>query len=99
VAIYRAVGEDGDRRWLTRARHAAGDLGHGRFAVGRPERAAGAGRARANVPTACTGADAPFTVDGQPARACFPLATEFEVFGVLELHTRTLRWAPSSCAW
>ena len=87
VAIYRAVGEGDDRRWMTRARHAAGeasatadsmwaDLTELPTLDDHPERAD------------CLHRQAPFTVDGTPARAYFPLANEFEVFGVLELHTR-----------
>ena len=87
VAIYRAVGEGAERRWITRARHAAGEASSTADSIWsdlsalplldeHPERAD------------CLHRQAPFTLHGTPARAFFPLANEFEVFGVLELHTR-----------
>jgi diguanylate cyclase (GGDEF)-like protein len=88
VAIYRAVGEPGQQRWLTRARLGPGDS------------AATADPLWADPATLPLLAEHPeryvcwqrqevFEAEGLPARTCFPLATDIEVVGVLELQTQT----------
>ncbi len=86
AAIYRVVGEAGDRRWMTRARLADGDVTAQTDSLyadlaGLPTVEDHGDRA------ACLQRQEAFTVDGTPARAYFPLANEFEATGVLELHT------------
>jgi diguanylate cyclase (GGDEF)-like protein len=86
AAIYRVVGEGTDRRWMTRARLEHGDVSAQTDSLwaelaGLPALEAHADR------SACLQRQEAFTVDGQPARAYFPLANEFEAVGVLELHT------------
>ena len=86
VAIYRCVGEAGHQRWLTRARLAPGDS----TATADPLWAD-----PASLPLlsdhpdrqACLQRHEAFTVDGPPAMAYFPLATDLEPVGVLELQT------------
>ncbi len=91
AAIYRVVGEGDDRRWMTRARLADGDVSAQTDSLwadlaGLPTLQDHADRA------ICLQRQEAFTVDGAPARAYFPLANEFEATGVLELHTdRPLR--------
>jgi diguanylate cyclase (GGDEF)-like protein len=93
VAIYRCVGEPGQQHWLTRARLAPGDT----TATADPVWCE-----LASLPTlashpdrqACLLRQEPFTVPadttGGSAMAYFPLASEREVFGVLELATAQL---------
>ncbi|MEY3252219.1 MAG: hypothetical protein RL227_1192 [Pseudomonadota bacterium] len=89
AAIYRVVGEGTDLRWMTRALLADGDV------------SAQSDSLWADLSTypmiddhadraVCLHRQEAFTVDGKPARAYFPLANEFEVIGVLELHTDAL---------
>ena len=86
VAIYRAVGEEGSQRWLTRARLMPGD------------QTATADPLWADPLTLPLLADCPsrhdclvrqeaFTLAGPPALAFFPLTTDRDPIGVLELHT------------
>ena len=89
AAIYRVVGEGDDRRWMTRARLTDGDVSAQSDSLWAdlstyPTIDADADRAL------CLHRQEAFTVDGKPARAYFPLANEFEVIGVLELHTDLL---------
>ena len=86
AAIYRVVGEAPDRRWMTRARLAHGDVSaqtDSLFAdlAELPLLDSHAER------VACLQRQEAFTVEGTPPRAFFPLANEFETTGVLELHT------------
>jgi diguanylate cyclase (GGDEF)-like protein len=86
AAIYRVVGEGADRRWMTRARLADGDVSAQSDSMWAdlstyPMIDVDADRAL------CLHRQEAFTVDGKPARAYFPLANEFEAIGVLELHT------------
>lgn len=86
VAIYRCVGEAGEQRWLTRARLAPGDM----TATADPLWAD-----PSTLPTldghpdrlACLERQEAFTVDDVPAMAYFPLSTDREPVGVLELQT------------
>ncbi len=88
VAIYRSVGEAGQERWMTRARLAANDLAAAtdpawvdferlpRHAE-HPERTqAFLGQTIVHVP-------------GAPCRTFFPLASDREQFGVIEIETDT----------
>lgn len=90
VAIHRCVGEDADHRWLTRAR-----LGHADVAASAdplyselddlPALDAFPARLQAlqlQAPVAAALAE-----PGQPHLTVFPLTTDREVVGVLELHT------------
>ncbi len=86
VAIYRVVGEGEDQRWLTRARLGQGDT----TATADP-----LWSELESLPTleshadrlACLRREESFTVPGQPTMAYFPLATEVQAVGVLELAT------------
>jgi diguanylate cyclase (GGDEF)-like protein len=86
LAIFRCVGEEGEQRWLTRARLAPGD----RTATADPLWAD-----PATLPLltdqadrhACLQRQEAFTVEGSPAMAYFPLTTDREPVGVLELQT------------
>jgi diguanylate cyclase (GGDEF)-like protein len=86
VAIYRCVGEAGGQHWLTRARLGPGeatasadplwaDLKSLPTLEAHPER------------HACLRRDETVALAGPPALTCFPLATDHETVGVLELHT------------
>jgi diguanylate cyclase (GGDEF)-like protein len=86
AAIYRSVGEEGDGRWLTRARLAPGDV----TATADPLWADPETLPRLEDHAdrlACLQRQEAFTVDSTPAMAYFPLATEREPVGVLELQT------------
>jgi diguanylate cyclase (GGDEF)-like protein len=89
AAIYRVVGEADERRWMTRARLADGDVTAQTDSLwadlaALPSLDDHADRA------SCLERQEAFTVDGSPARAYFPLSNEFEAIGVLELHTDAL---------
>lgn len=86
VAIHRCVGEDTNRRWLTRARLAAGDLVASADSLWTelhdlprledfPERLQALQQ------------QGPVALDGQPHVTIFPLTTDRDVVGVLELRT------------
>jgi diguanylate cyclase (GGDEF)-like protein len=86
VAVYRSVGEAGDERWLTRARMGAGDpmimadpLWTSLSALPRLDEAPARRdcRARGEV----------ITLGEQPQTTLFPITTEREVVGVLEMQT------------
>jgi diguanylate cyclase (GGDEF)-like protein len=93
VAIYRCVGEAGRQHWLTRARLGPGDV----TATADPLWAD-----LASLPTLASHPDrltclqrqdtfsVPAQSDGTPAMAYFPLASEHEVFAVLEVSTPQL---------
>jgi diguanylate cyclase (GGDEF)-like protein len=86
VAIYRCVGEEGETRWLTRARLMQGDL----TATADPLWADPSSLPLlAEHPDrhACLLRQEAFTVDATPTMAYFPLATDREPVGVLELQT------------
>jgi len=87
VAIYRRVGDAGDEHWLTRARLLPGDT------------TATADPLWVDLDTLPALADDPMRVacllseevrsaPGLPTRTCFPLATELQAVGVLEMTTR-----------
>jgi len=86
VAIYRCVGDNHDRRWLTRAHLTAEDT------------TATADPLWADLSTlpllathparhACLLTQEQAVVDGEPVLSLFPLATDREVVGVLEIET------------
>ena len=86
VAIYRVVGEPGQERWLTRARLALGDVAPGADPIwaelhSLPPLLAHPARAR------CLSQGQPVCEDGAPALSCFPLETDQQTVGVLELQT------------
>ncbi len=88
VAIYRCVGDGDERRWLTRARLAPGDV----TATADPLWAEPATLPRlAEHPArhACLLDERPLSVATAAGSTCslFPLATEREVVGVLEIHS------------
>ncbi|MDE2276776.1 MAG: GGDEF domain-containing protein [Burkholderiales bacterium] len=87
VGIYRCVGEPGAQHWLTRARLGPGDgtpvadpvwtpLDRLPPLAAQPDR------------LACWQRQRPLTVPGMPALAYFPLASDREPLGVLEIATR-----------
>jgi diguanylate cyclase (GGDEF)-like protein len=86
VAVYRCVGEPGQQRWLTRAHLSAGEA----TATADP-----LWPDPDTLPTlasepdrhACLLRQQALVVSGPPAVAYFPLATEREAVGVVELHT------------
>lgn len=92
VAIYRFVGEGGDRRWITRAHLGPGEtvatadpLWQDLQTLPRLE----------TQPTrqACLLSQESMAVDGTPALSLFPLTTERDAVGVLELATdQPLDW-------
>jgi diguanylate cyclase (GGDEF)-like protein len=93
VAIYRCVGDAGDTHWLTRARLGPGDV----TATADPlwsDLPSLPGLASAPDRQSCLLRQQAFTVPstatGEPAMAYFPLASEREVFGVLEIETAQL---------
>ena len=86
VAIHRCVGDQGSRRWLTRARLGAGDV------------AAQADSVWAELDSlpriedfplrlAALSADGPLVTPGQSVTTVFPLATDRDVVGVVEIET------------
>jgi diguanylate cyclase (GGDEF)-like protein len=88
VAIYRFVGEVGDERWLTRARIAPGDLAASADPLwsdldSLPPLAAYPDR------HACLKRQEAFTVAGSGVMSYFPLTTERDSVGVLEIRTAT----------
>ena len=86
VAVHRCVGEDGNQRWLTRARMAAGDIAAS---------ADGAWTDIEQLPRLddrpawrdCLRAQSLRSFDGPPATSLFPLATDTGAVGALELRT------------
>lgn len=86
VAIYRAVGEEGDQRWLTRARLLPGDT----TPTADPLWADPAQLPRADEHPDrldCLRRQEAFTVEGPPSMSYFPVGSEIEVVGVLEVQT------------
>lgn len=86
VAVHRSVGEEGAERWLTRARMASGDV------------AASADAAWAELDQLprldecpawrdCLRGANVLTFEGPPVTTLFPLATEREAVGVLEVRS------------
>jgi len=86
VAIHRCVGEDSDRRWLTRARLDLHDLAPSADPLWAE---------LADLPTLASmparlqalQLQAPVVVAGTPHLTVFPLTTDRDLVGVLELHT------------
>jgi diguanylate cyclase (GGDEF)-like protein len=86
VAIYRCVGEGDARHWLTRARLGPGDT----TATADP-----LWTELENLPTleshadrhACLQRQEAFVVPGQPAMAYFPLSSDVQAIGVMEVAT------------
>jgi diguanylate cyclase (GGDEF)-like protein len=86
VAIYRSVGEAGDERWIMRARLAASDL------------AASADPSWIDIDSLPRHSEHPERLEafrrqsivmlpGSPHRACFPVATDRETLGVMEIES------------
>ena len=86
LAIHRCVGEAGQQRWITRARLARGD------------RIAGADPVWVDISTlpelaafperlACLQSRVAVVVPGPPTLTCFPLATDSDAHGVLQIDT------------
>jgi diguanylate cyclase (GGDEF)-like protein len=86
VSIYRAIGEGADRRWITRARLGKGDL----VATADP-----LWQDPSELPLleaqpahqACLVRQEAVVLGGDPAMSLFPLASDREVVGVLEVAT------------
>ncbi len=86
VAIFRCVGEEGEERWLSRARLTSGEV----TATADPLWADPSSLPLlASFPDrlSCLQRQEAFTVDSSPAMAYFPLSTDREPVGVLELQT------------
>jgi diguanylate cyclase (GGDEF)-like protein len=86
VAIYRCVGQGDDRRWLTRARLEAGESTASADPLwaeldSLPRLDSNAAR------LACFLCQEPMTAGTRPAISMFPLATDRDVIGVLEVAT------------
>jgi diguanylate cyclase (GGDEF)-like protein len=84
VAIYRVVGEAPHQRWITRARLAPGDVVAAADPLWvDPDTLPAAD----SVPDryACLSRREPFSVPGSPAMAYFPLSTDNEAVGVVEI--------------
>jgi diguanylate cyclase (GGDEF)-like protein len=88
VAIYRCVGEGDDLRWLTRARLGANDLAPVADSAWSAHEALPA-LASAPLRHRCHLEQAPLYDAGPPARALFPLTTDREAVGVLEIERET----------
>ena len=87
VAIYRCVGDAGQQRWLTRARIGPNDTVATADPVWTPLESLPELASQPNR-HACLLRQQAFSVPGMPALAYFPLATESEPVGVLEIATR-----------
>ena len=86
VAVHRCVGDEGNQRWLTRARMAAGDVA----AVAETGWAEIEQLPRLDDRPAwrdCLGSQNPIRLEGAPATTLFPLATDTGTVGVLELRS------------
>jgi diguanylate cyclase (GGDEF)-like protein len=86
VAIYRAVGEEGDERWLTRARLMPGDstpTADPLWADPTLLPAAGDFPDRLD----CLRRQEAFTVEGPLSMSYFPIGSEIDIVGVLEVQT------------
>ena len=88
LAIYRVVGEPGQQHWVTRARLGAGESTPSADSLwaeieSLPPLAAKADHAR------CLSLGQTVFVPGRPALTLFPLATERETVGVLEIAAAT----------
>ncbi len=88
VAIYRSVGEPGQERWLTRARLVQGDLAAHTDPAwidldSLPRRDAHPERAQAFHGQTIV------IAEGEPHRAWFPVATDREQLGVIEVESDT----------
>ena len=95
VAVHRCVGDEGNQRWLTRARMAAGEVAP----------VADAGWAEIDLLPRLDDRPAwrdslrsqnPLSFAGAPATALFPLATDTGTVGVLELRTASALSLPES---
>jgi diguanylate cyclase (GGDEF)-like protein len=87
VAIYRPVGEEGRQHWLTRARLDPGDLTPTADPLWTELDSL---PALAEVPErlACLQLEQMLLLPGPPACACFPLSTDHQTVGVLEIRTQ-----------
>jgi diguanylate cyclase (GGDEF)-like protein len=86
LAIHRCVGEAGEQRWITRARLVRGD----RVASADPawvEMATLPELAAFPERLACLQSRETVVVPGTPTVTCFPLATDIEAHGVLQIDT------------
>jgi diguanylate cyclase (GGDEF)-like protein len=86
VAVWRTIGDDDDLRWLSRARIAAGSP----VAEGDPPWTEVDQLPRLDDDpdrALALGDGCPVFVDGDPHRSLFPVTTDLEVVGVVELHT------------
>ena len=86
VAIFRCVGEEQQQRWMTRARLAPGDSAATADALWADPLALPLLHEEPDR-HACLLRQEAFTVDGSPAMAYFPLSSDREPLGVLELQT------------
>jgi len=84
VAIYRSIGEGDDRRWMTRARLARGDSVAAADGLW-PDPSTLPLLADFPARHACLQRQEPVAMPGPPALALFPLASDHEVVGVLEV--------------
>ena len=86
VIVWRTVGSEDDLRWLSRARLARGEA----VPSGDPPWAEFEALPRLHDDAALAGAlieGRPAFLPGNPHRSLFPLATEMEIVGVMELRT------------
>ncbi len=84
VAIYRCVGEGDDRRWMTRARLARNESVAAADALW-PDHNSLPRLETAPARHACLQRQEPMALPGPPALAMFPIASDLEVIGVLEV--------------
>jgi diguanylate cyclase (GGDEF)-like protein len=89
VAIYRPVGDEGQRRWLTRASLGPGDLTPTADPLWADLHTLPA-LADAPERLACLQLEQMLLLPGPPACACFPLSTDHQTVGVLEIRTPEL---------
>ncbi len=88
VAIYRCVGEGNDRRWMTRARLGRDDTVATADALF-PDHNSLPRLESSPARHACLQRQEPVSQPGPPALALFPLASDHEVIGVLEVTSTT----------
>ncbi|HKX43410.1 MAG TPA: GGDEF domain-containing protein [Burkholderiaceae bacterium] len=86
VAVYRCVGEPGDQHWLTRARMGAGDPAVSADPLW-TSLAALPGLAAAAARRDCLLSGDVTTAGERPQTTSFPISTEREIVGVLDIRT------------
>jgi diguanylate cyclase (GGDEF)-like protein len=86
VAIFRCVGDDGQQRWLTRARLGPGDVTATADPLWSDPQQLPL-LAASPLRHACLRRQETICQPGPPAISCFPLATDRETVGVLEIET------------